>query len=117
MVKNLLTGLWLPIQNCTQEPTRKNSPGVDHAQGTGTDPLESNPIGIKSYPALALLSPGSGNVDRLTEFSQFKAQSQKIPSTTVTLEKSNYRRIQNDVNEKINVNLKIISLKLKYTKL
>ena len=56
-------------------------------------------------------------MDRLTEFSQFKAQSQKIPSTTVTLEKSNYRRIQNDVNEKINVNLKIISLKLKYTKL
>ena len=41
MVKNLLTGLWLAIQNCAQEPIRKNSPGVDHAQETGTDPLES----------------------------------------------------------------------------
>jgi hypothetical protein len=28
--------------------------------GDGADPLESIPIGIKSYPALALLSPGSG---------------------------------------------------------
>jgi hypothetical protein len=27
--------------------------------------LESRPIGIKSYPALALLSPGSGDVDIL----------------------------------------------------
>jgi len=39
---------------------RKNSPGVDHAQETGIDCLLSLPIGIKSYPALALLSPGSG---------------------------------------------------------
>jgi hypothetical protein len=45
MVKNLLTGLWLAIQNCAQE--------------TGTDILQSLPIGINSYPALALLSPRS----------------------------------------------------------
>jgi len=37
----LLTGLWLLIQNCAQEPIRKNSPGVDDAQETETDPLES----------------------------------------------------------------------------
>ena len=28
---------------------------------TGANCLASNPIGIKSYPAIALLSPGSGN--------------------------------------------------------
>src|SRR4028119_2032434 len=50
MVKNLLTGLWLPIQNCVQEPIRKNSPGVDYAPETGTDPLISNPILSKLCP-------------------------------------------------------------------
>jgi hypothetical protein len=51
MVKNLLTGLWLPIQNCVQEPIRKNFPGVDRAQETGTDLLESTPL-----PRLSVLS-------------------------------------------------------------
>jgi len=39
---------------------RKNSPGVDHAQETGIDCLLSLPIGIKSYPAITVLSPGLG---------------------------------------------------------
>lgn len=42
-----------------QAPIRKNSPGVDHAQETGTDPLESHLISIKSYPAITVLSPRS----------------------------------------------------------
>jgi hypothetical protein len=34
---------------------------------TGADSLKSRPIGIKSYPAIALLSPGSGYVDMPTK--------------------------------------------------
>jgi hypothetical protein len=45
---------------------RKNSPGVDHAQETGIDCLLSLPISIKSYPAITVLSPGSGYGSNLT---------------------------------------------------
>jgi hypothetical protein len=34
---------------------------------TGANCLASRPIGIKSYPVIALLSPGSGDGDILTE--------------------------------------------------
>jgi hypothetical protein len=39
----------------------------------GSNFRESSLIGIKSYPALALLSAGSGYVDMLTSLSQFLA--------------------------------------------
>jgi hypothetical protein len=51
----------------------------------GADSLKSTPIGINSYPALALLSPGSVYADILTSLSQFQAQGQKNTNLPIHL--------------------------------
>jgi hypothetical protein len=79
MVKNLLTGLWLAIQNCAQEPIHKNFPGVDHAQETGTDFIQSDScLDYLSRLAIALLNPGSVYETILMEVQSLQALGWKI---------------------------------------
>jgi hypothetical protein len=73
------------LVNRFMEANPRLCPGVDPQKFSrcrsrsrdGADPLVSTPIGIKSYPAITVLSPGSGYGFMLTLLLQFQAQARK----------------------------------------